>query len=129
MELLVRTVDGENALRYQAGDIVTVRPDGHLWGRMESKDVWEEEGNRPEDWPGNFCVLKVPGVPEAAAATWTAEGGDLRRGQGIHPVIFYAKLGSGDQAKFLTGGTITCSLADISASLATRTAVRAKAKG
>lgn len=82
--LLVRTVNGENALRYADGDVVTVRPDGHVWGRMESLAVWLAEGRARADWPGGFAVVTIPDLPDneargLAEETKGAEGVMTRR--------------------------------------------------
>lgn len=61
-QLLVRTVNGENALRYMAGDVVTVFDDEHRFGRMESLAVWIAEGNDPAAWPGGFTVVQLDGL-------------------------------------------------------------------
>jgi hypothetical protein len=46
--------------------VVTVQPDAHKWGRMESKQVWLQSGGLEQDWRGDFVVLKVPNRPYSA---------------------------------------------------------------
>jgi len=46
--------------------IVTVQPDSHKWGRMESKQVWLMSGGLEQDWKDDFFVVKVPGKPFTA---------------------------------------------------------------
>lgn len=46
--------------------IVTVQPDSHKWGRMESKQAWLMSGGLEQDWKGDFFVVKVPGKPFTA---------------------------------------------------------------
>lgn len=69
-KLLVRTVDGENALRYMRGDVVGVFPNNHVFGRMESLQVWIAEGRNPADWPGGFAVVEIAGLGVATAQTY-----------------------------------------------------------
>lgn len=77
--LLVRTVSGENSTRYQKGDVVAVFEDGHVFGRMESLDVWLSEGHAREDWPGGFAVIKLDGLTVEEASAYVTEGVDRRR--------------------------------------------------
>lgn len=77
--LLVRTVNGENAQRYMDGDVVTVLPDGHVFGRMESLRVWVSEGRKAEDWPGGFAIVDAPALSAADARAYRAEGVNRRR--------------------------------------------------
>ena len=67
MELLVKakhTLTG-NTRRdksvWRAGDVIRSERDGYRWGAKESKEVWVQEGNDPEDWHGNTFIVKVPG--------------------------------------------------------------------
>lgn len=59
MQLLVRTVNGENALRYQRGDVVGAFPDGHLFGDMETL-------------ANGFAVVQMDGISEADARSLLA---------------------------------------------------------
>ncbi|MBN9534715.1 MAG: hypothetical protein J0H10_15325 [Alphaproteobacteria bacterium] len=61
-ELLIRTVNGENARRYMEGDVVAVCEDGHAFGRMESLETWAAEGRDPDRWPGGFAIVRLPGM-------------------------------------------------------------------
>ena len=62
MQILLRVSDGEEG--HNAFDPVYVADDSHIWGRLESLDVWVAEGNTPESWPkrGVFVIVSVPGV-------------------------------------------------------------------
>lgn len=46
------------------GHIESVRPDGWVWGRIESKQFWIAEGREPAAWPGQglWVIVKIPGV-------------------------------------------------------------------
>ncbi|MCP4958279.1 MAG: hypothetical protein GY925_03310 [Actinomycetia bacterium] len=49
---------------YTRGDIIAMVPDGHVWGRAESMDVWLAEGGAEEDFPSPWlCILSVPSEP------------------------------------------------------------------
>ena len=48
--------------------VVTVQPDLHQWGRMESKQAWLASGGLEQDWPSDFVVLRIPGVPVASVS-------------------------------------------------------------
>lgn len=54
---------------WKRGMLVVVQEDGHIWGRLESKQVWIAEGNTAASWPqqGHLAILKIPGVPAAKA--------------------------------------------------------------
>lgn len=61
MELLIRIIDkprsGDVALdsgRTTAGDVIAVKPDGHIWGTMEVAN--------PE-----WRIVRIPGLPQAEA--------------------------------------------------------------
>jgi hypothetical protein len=60
-EVLIAGKDSRSRA-YRRGDIVYIAPDGHTWGRRESLAVWVTEGNAAADYPGEFYILKVPGV-------------------------------------------------------------------
>ena len=47
---------------YKRGDLVAVFPSGHVWGRLESKQVWVAEGNAAEDWPNKFRIVVIEGL-------------------------------------------------------------------
>lgn len=70
---LLRTIQGENALRYADGDPVMVVPDNHVFGRMESLAVWLSEGRAKEDWPGGFAILILTGLSVVAAQKYLAQ--------------------------------------------------------
>ncbi len=50
---------------YKRGHIVSVMEDGHLWGIRESKAAWIASGNSSGSWPGDFVIVKIPGVAVA----------------------------------------------------------------
>lgn len=50
---------------YKRGMPVIVQPDGHVWGIEESKQMWLASGRLATDWPGNFVIVKIPGVSVA----------------------------------------------------------------
>jgi hypothetical protein len=72
-KILIRTVDGGNALRYMRGDAVIVRPDDHVWGRYESLEVWIAEGRDRAEWPDEFAVLELTGLNEVTARAYLEE--------------------------------------------------------
>lgn len=71
--LLIRTVNGENAQRYMDGDVVMVRADDHVFGRMESLKVWLAEGRKAEHWPGGFAVVRLDGLSVEEATAYLEE--------------------------------------------------------
>lgn len=77
--LLIRTVDGENPERYADGDVVAVLPDDHVFGRMESLEVWVAEGRDPADWPGGFAIIRLSNLMPEVAAQWAAFAGNRKR--------------------------------------------------
>lgn len=77
--LLVRTVDGENALRYMRGDVVGVFKPDHTFGRMESLAVWTDEGRDPARWPGGFAVVELPDMSFEDARGYCEEDSTRRR--------------------------------------------------
>lgn len=72
-KILVRTVNGENLLRYMRGDPVAVFPDDHVWGRYESLEVWLAEGRARADWPDEFAILELTGLDETVARDYLEE--------------------------------------------------------
>lgn len=64
-ELLVITDDkqSDRGVTWKRGEVVTVQADGHPWGRAESLETWVAEGRDARSFPGNFTVVKLPGVP------------------------------------------------------------------
>jgi hypothetical protein len=74
-ELLIRSVDnGTDPEHWRDGDVVFVAPDGHVWGRMESYEVWVAEGRDPAAWPGGFAIVRLPSMSLAAAEDLLDEG-------------------------------------------------------
>jgi hypothetical protein len=66
-EVLIRAkTNGPDAMHWKQGDIVYIAPDGHAWGRMETKSAWVASGGDPTQWSGDFWLVKVPGVAVAA---------------------------------------------------------------
>ena len=47
---------------YKSGHIVVVQADGFAWGKNESKAAWVAAGNTAATFPGDFVVVKIPGV-------------------------------------------------------------------
>ena len=61
-EVLIRAkTNGNTGDHWQRGDIVAVQPDGHLWGRLETKAAWIASGGLADEWPGEYFLLKIPG--------------------------------------------------------------------
>lgn len=112
-KLLVRTVNGENALRYQRGDIVVALPDDHVFGRMESLDVWESEGRDPAQWPGGFAIVTLTGLSVAEANAYLEEVIGKRRKYLIDLDQIERRLSGSDRATLLTRFTITRPWADV----------------
>lgn len=62
-EVLVRNKNnGTEAGHWRRGDIVTIQPDGHVWGRLETKAAWIASGGAADDWNEDFILLKIPGL-------------------------------------------------------------------
>lgn len=62
-EVLIRArTNGASAAHWQLGDIVYIAPDGHTWGKLETKAAWVASGEDPALWPGGFWLIKIPGV-------------------------------------------------------------------
>jgi hypothetical protein len=51
-------------LKYEPGDIVDVFPDGHVFGTHEDPAVWSAAGFDPAEFPGDFWIIDVPGLPK-----------------------------------------------------------------
>lgn len=88
-EILVHASGRKAALPehgWQRGDIVDVKPDGHVWGRMESKAAYMAAGGDPARWPGRFGIIKIPGLTLGQIARYLERRGEegqigaLRRG-------------------------------------------------
>lgn len=77
--LLIRTVNGENPQRYSDGDVVQVLPDDHVFGRMESFEVWVSEGRDPGEWPGGFAIVQLDNLMPEVARQWADNGKERRR--------------------------------------------------
>ena len=50
----------------RTGGVVNVQPDSHRWGRLESRAAWIEAGGLPDEWPGDYWVIRVPGCSWAS---------------------------------------------------------------
>lgn len=83
--LLVKTAIGEAGQpgRYHDGDVVAVLPDDHVFGRMESLDVWVAEGNTPSSWPGGFAIIELPDLTVEEAQVFLEGNFDIRRAQRV----------------------------------------------
>lgn len=117
-KILVRTINGDNALRYMRGDAVCVRPDDHVWGRYESLEVWIAEGLDRTLWPDEFAVLELTGLDEATARSYLEEIGVMgaaapemsqRRKFGADVDALYALLPAAKKAVFANTRRITLS--------------------
>ncbi len=49
----------------KAGDVISVRPDGWVWGKAESLEAWLADGGLADDYPGLTCVVDLPGIDPA----------------------------------------------------------------
>ena len=49
---------------WRNGFVVTIKPNGSPWGRLEDPRVWIAEGNLISDWQplGRFAMVLAPGV-------------------------------------------------------------------
>ena len=86
-EILVKAGDqSPHPAHFKDGDVVTVKDDGHTWGRCQSIDVWVAEGlqgkitttneitketvtvdtsgETADTWPGGFDIIRIPGAPK-----------------------------------------------------------------
>jgi hypothetical protein len=59
--LICAKTRGSTGADMQRGDIIYVGPDGHTWGKLETRAAWIAAGEDPAAWPGDFYLLKVPG--------------------------------------------------------------------
>jgi hypothetical protein len=59
--------NGTTPAHWRRGDLVVIREDGHTWGTLETKAAWVAAGHPAADWPGDFYLLKVPGLSVARA--------------------------------------------------------------
>lgn len=122
-ELLVRTVDAAHAdpakdrWCYKRGDAVLVMPDGHGWGRMESKPVWVAEGRDPVDWPGGFYVVRLPDLNVGAAAAYVAEDADRRRAWTLDLADLERRSTDSGRDTLNLDGEITRNFSEVSGSL------------
>ena len=64
-ELLIKLIDYthpdpevDRRGAYKAGMVVAVKPDGHLWGRKESKAQWLLDNMPEQDWPEKFGIMR-----------------------------------------------------------------------
>jgi len=113
-ELLIRTQNNahvdprKDRATYKRGDVVVVMPDGHVWGRLESKQQWVSEGLPENAWPGGFVVVKVPG-PVSDYADLVAEQNTpdsnryRRRNKNVNLTALRSKLDADAGAKFDSG--------------------------
>jgi hypothetical protein len=63
-EILIRAkTNGPTGAHWQRGDIVYIAEDGHQWGRLETLGGWISAGGSAANWPADFYVLKIPGIP------------------------------------------------------------------
>lgn len=108
-KLLIRTLDGENIERYMHGDIVAVLPDTHVFGRMESLEVWIAEGRDPSLWPGGFLVIELTGLAEATAQAYLARTTLRRRDFTVDIAAIVAALPAGKLATYNAVARITLS--------------------
>jgi len=111
--LLVRTIDGENAQRYMRGDVVAALPDDHIFGRMESLDVWTKEGLDPAKWPGGFAVVDMVGMTVADAQVYTAPAIDKRRAMRIDLDALERRDPAGGRDTLRTQGQITRTASEV----------------
>jgi hypothetical protein len=74
-EILIAGKDSPSRA-YRRGDIVAIVPDGHVWGRYESLQVWIAEGRPAAEYPGEFYILKVPGVSVERLTVYLADWSD-----------------------------------------------------
>jgi tRNA(His) 5'-end guanylyltransferase len=64
--------------KYDAGDVISVLPDGAQLGLMEDLDQWEAAGHPASSFPGTFYVVTLEGmtVEQAQAYLEGEEGND-----------------------------------------------------
>lgn len=100
-EILIKAVDATHADTeknrrgcYKRGYPVVVMPDGHQWGREETKAAWIAAGNSAATWHNKFYLLKIPTVTVekvlAAAKMQTTDdsGTPLYEADGVTPKVY-----------------------------------------
>lgn len=108
-KLLIRTIEGENIERYMRGDIVAVLPDTHVFGRMESMEVWIAEGRNPALWPGGFLIVELTGLSESVAQAYLVRTAQRRRDFAVDIAAIVAALPAGKLATYNAVSRITLS--------------------
>jgi len=96
---------------YKRGDLVVAFPDGHTWGRMESKQQWLSEGNTGT-WPGTFVIIKIPDLTLAKAKSYIKakiSGGERRS---LFRAV-WADIPSGVKQTLASEGEFTASLSQV----------------
>ena len=71
--------------KYEAGDIVSVLPDGHQFGREESLTAWTAAGRSQATFPGWFYIIDIPSMTVAELETYLA--GTVTTDPEGHPVL------------------------------------------
>lgn len=123
VELLVRSknnthVDPVKDERgcWKKGDLVVAMPDGHTWGRMESKAQWIAEGNDGDDWPGGFVILKISGLTLAKAKTYIRSHLDDITGETLRRSLFrlvWSELPQGVKDTLIADAEYTATLSQV----------------
>ncbi|MBL4867261.1 MAG: hypothetical protein JKY67_12895 [Pseudomonadales bacterium] len=59
--LICNTNDGDRSRTstYTAGDVISVRPDGFVFGARESIDEWVRQGNNAKYFPNGFIIVSI----------------------------------------------------------------------
>ena len=78
--LVTNTNDGERSRTstYTAGDIISVQPDGFVFGARESIDEWVRQGNQAKDFPNGFVIVSVDMPLHKAKALQTTNNFPMR---------------------------------------------------
>lgn len=71
-EMLIK-VRASPSRAWRRGDIVVIMPDGHEWGTLEFLGSWVASGRHAELFPGDFFVVKIPGVTVTRLKVYLAD--------------------------------------------------------
>ncbi|MAU40989.1 MAG: hypothetical protein CMF31_05135 [Kordiimonas sp.] len=72
---------------WQQGDIVSVHPDGHVWGKFEHKPTFLAAGGVESDWPNHFVVVKVPDMTLQEAQSLYNRPSSFRTGMRLSKAV------------------------------------------
>ena len=112
-EILIRAVDGIGNYEIEGpgrGHIVTIQPDGHIWGKLEC--------------PPEYFIVKIPGLNPASIRRYCSVYYDLTQPE--KPIMIYRRRWVIREQLMSTiqsaGGIVTVTQANFNVALIDRTA-------